>query len=267
VTTIPTGTDTLLCEVTDGIATVTFNRPDKHNALSMEMQAGVPVVAVALSQDPDVRVVVMTGAGDRAFVSGADISEFGDRRTEVDARAAYDRSTGSMLSAWRELTKPVIAMVRGYCLGGGLLTALQADLRIAADDAQFGIPAAKLGLGYSAGGVESLARVVGASWAAELLFSARRIDAETAVRIGLVNHVVPSESLRDEVMDLAAGIAANAPLTIAAVKAALTQLGRPAAEHDQARVQAMVEACFRSDDYREGQRAFLEKRPPNFTGS
>ena len=199
-------------------------------------------------------------------MSGADISEFGERRTEIAARAAYDRSSGVMYTSWRAIPKPVIAMIRGYCIGGGLLTALQADLRIAADDAQFGVPAAKLGLGYPAGGVEVLHGVVGSSWAAEILFSARRIDAATALRIGLVNRVVPVDRLHDEVMDLAATITANAPLTIAAVKAALVELARPAVEQDLANVGPLVEACFRSDDYLEGQRAFAEKRPPEFTG-
>ncbi len=266
-TTIETGTDTLLCEVHDGIATITFNRPDKHNALSMEMQGAVPPLAQMLAEDPAVRVVVMTGAGERAFVSGADISEFGERRTAVEARAKYDESSGAMFTSWRRIPKPVIAMIRGYCIGGGLLTALQADLRIAADDAQFGVPAAKLGLGYAAGGVDLLQRAVGSAWAAEILFSARRIDAATALRIGLVNRVVPVDTLRDEVMELAGSITANAPLTIAAVKAALGQLARPTGEQDLASVQSLVEACFRSDDYLEGQRAFAEKRAPEFKGS
>jgi enoyl-CoA hydratase/carnithine racemase len=266
VSTIDTGTATLLCDVADGVATVTFNRPEKHNALSMELQAGVPPLVRALDADPSVRVVVLTGAGDRAFVSGADISEFGERRTAAEARVAYDRSTAAMFEAWRSLRVPVIAKIRGYCIGGGMLTALQADLRIASTDAQFGVPAARLGLGYAVGGVSALQRVVGSSWTAEILFSARRLDAETALRIGLVNHVVAPEVLDDEVAALAAAITANAPLTVAACKAALIELGRPAGEQDLDRVHAMVEACFRSADYKEGQRAFAEKRAPVFAG-
>jgi enoyl-CoA hydratase len=264
---IDTGTTTLLCDVSDGVATVTFNRPEKLNALSMELQGAVPPLAQRLEADPEVRVVVLTGAGDRAFVSGADISEFGERRTAVEARAGYDRSVGGMFEALRGLTKPVIAKIRGYCIGGGMLTALQADIRVAAVDAQFGVPAAKLGLGYQVGGVAALQRVVGPSWTAEILFSARRIDAETALRIGLVNRVVAVDELDATVADLAAAITANAPMTVAACKAALTELARPDAERDLDRVNAMVEACFRSDDYREGQRAFAEKRPPRFTGA
>jgi enoyl-CoA hydratase/carnithine racemase len=264
--TVDTGTTTLLCDVVDGVASITFNRPEKHNALSVELQAAVPPLVRALEADPAVRVVVLTGAGDRAFVSGADISEFGARRTAVEARADYDRSVGGMFEALRGLTKPLLAKIRGYCIGGGLLTALQADIRIAADDAQFGVPAARLGLGYQAGGVAALQRVVGPSWTAEILFSARRIDAETALRIGLVNRVVAVDALDAAVDELARAITANAPLTVGACKAALTELGRPEGERDLGRVHAMVEACFRSDDYLEGQRAFAEKRAPRFEG-
>ena len=266
-TAIDTGTATLLCDVVDGVATVTFNRPEKHNALSMELQGAVPPLAQVLDADPAVRVVVLTGAGDRAFVSGADISEFGERRTAVEARASYDRSAGAMFEAWRGLSKPVIAKIRGYCIGGGLLTALQADIRVAAADAQFGVPAAKLGLGYQVGGVAALQRVVGPSWTAEILFSARRVDAATALRIGLVNRVVPVAELDSSVDELAEAITANAPMTVAACKAALTELARPDVERDLDHVNAMVEACFRSNDYLEGQRAFAEKRPPTFTGT
>ncbi|MET0276385.1 MAG: enoyl-CoA hydratase [Acidimicrobiia bacterium] len=265
-TTIDTGTDTLRCDVDGGVATITFNRPEKHNALSQEMQGAMPPLAQRLANDPDVRVVVMTGAGDRAFVSGADISEFGEQRTEAEARAAYDLRSTAMFSAWREIPQPVIAMIRGYCIGGGLLTALQADLRIAADDAQFGVPAARLGLGYAPSGVEALHRIVGPSWTAEILFSARRIDAATALRIGLVNQVVPVDELHATVGDLTSAITANAPLTIAAVKGALRELALSPMERDFERVAPLVEACFRSEDYLEGQLAFAEKRPPVFKG-
>jgi enoyl-CoA hydratase len=237
-----TGTDKLLVEVSGPIATLTFNNPAKRNALSSDLRAALPGALAALQADDDVRVVVVTGAGDKAFVSGADISEFGQQRTSP------------------------AAMIRGFCMGGGLLTALQADIRIAADDSQFGIPAARLGVGYGFGGVTALIDLVGPAWTAEILFSARRFSAAEALTMGLVNRVVPVPDLRDAVMSLAADIARNAPLTIAAAKAAIREAGRSPDRRDVARVSALVEACFRSEDYQEGQRAFAEKRPPNFTG-
>jgi enoyl-CoA hydratase len=261
-----TGTDKLRVAVTTGIALVTFNNPAKRNALSSEIRAALPGVLASLEADPSVRVVVVTGAGDKAFASGADISEFGQQRTSPEARADYDRGQAALAGAWAGLTKPVIAMIRGFCMGGGLLTALQADIRIASDDSQFGIPAARLGLGYAFSGVTGLITLVGPAKAAEILFSARRFSAAEALQMGLVNQVVPGDALHETVYGLASAIAGNAPLTVAAVKAAIREASRPAEERDLARVNAMVEACFRSADYLEGQRAFAEKRPPTFTG-
>jgi enoyl-CoA hydratase len=261
-----TGTDKLLVEVSGHVAIVTFNNPAKRNALSAEIRAALPDLLAALNADPDVRVVVVTGAGDKAFVSGADISEFGEQRTSPDARASYDRAQAAVAAAWTGMDKPIIAMIRGFCIGGGLLTAMQADIRIASDDSQFGIPAARLGLGYGFSGVTALMNLIGPSWAAEMLFSARRFSAAEALQMGLVNRVVPAGSLRETVLDLADSIARNAPLTVAAAKAAIREAARPAERRDLTRVEAMIETCFRSADYLEGQRAFAEKRPPEFTG-
>jgi enoyl-CoA hydratase len=265
-TTIDTGTDKLLLDVDDGIALVTFNQPEKHNALSLAIRTALPPTLRRLQEDPGVRVVILTGAGDKAFVSGADISEFGDLRTSPEARAEFDRVGAESAAAWLGLEKPIIAMIRGYCIGGGLLTAMQADIRIAAEGSQFGIPAARLGLGYGYGGVESLVALVGAGWAAEILFSARRLTAEEALRIGLVNRVVPVDELRPTTMELAGMIAENAPLTVAACKVAITQSRLPPERRQMAHLADMIEACFRSQDYREGQLAFAEKRTPRFTG-
>jgi enoyl-CoA hydratase len=265
-TTHDTGTDMVLCEVDDGVATVTFNNPSKHNALSAEMRHALPGLLQWLQQSPEVRVVVLTGAGDRAFVSGADISEFGDQRTSPEARATYDATFADAGRAWQALEKPIIAMIRGYCIGGGLVTALNADIRIAADDAQFAVPAARLGLGYQYWSIEPLVGLIGWANTSELLFSARRYTAAEAHHMGLVNRVVPVDHLRDEVMDLARAICANAPLTVAACKVGIQQARRDPDRRDLDKVHAMVEACFRSDDYKEGQAAFIEKRTPDFQG-
>jgi enoyl-CoA hydratase len=260
-----TGTDKLRVEVDGGIGLLTFDDPATRNSLSAEVRAALPAALDALAADDGVRVVVVTGAGG-AFVSGANIAEFGEQRTTPEARRAYDAVAAAAGRAWAGLDKPIIAMIRGYCIGGGLITALQADIRIASDDSRFGIPAARLGLGYGMGGVQALLEVVGPARAAEMLFSARRLTAAEALQAGLVNRVVPAADLEGEVTALAQDIAANAPLTVRACKVALREARRDPGKRDLARVAELVEACFRSDDYREGQRAFLEKRPPRFTG-
>ena len=261
-----TGTDKLLVDVTGRVAVVTFNNPGKRNAVSSGMRAALAGLLGALQADGEVRVVVLTGAGEKAFASGADISEFAEQRTSPAARAEYDSGQAALDRSWGSLEKPVIAMIRGFCMGGGLLIALQADIRIASDDSQFGIPAARLGLGYGFARVATLMNLIGQAWASEVLFSGRRFSAAEALQMGLVNRVVPAAGLRDEVMRLASSIAGNAPLTVAACKAAIREAGRSPERRDIARVEAMIEACYQSDDYREGQRAFAEKRPPAFTG-
>jgi enoyl-CoA hydratase len=265
-TTHDTGTEMLRCEVDDGVATVTFDNPEKHNALSGEMRHALPGALQWLQANDEVRVVVLTGAGDKAFISGADISEFGEQRTAPEARAAYDATFAEAGRAWHALEKPIIAKIRGYCIGGGLVTSLNADIRIAADDAQFAVPAARLGLGYQYGSIEPLVELIGWANTSELLFTARRYSADEAHHMGLVNRVVPVDRLDTEVDDLARRICANAPLTVAACKAGIQQARRPPERRDLDRVHAMVEACFDSEDYREGQAAFLEKRTPNFQG-
>ena len=259
-------TDKMQAHVEDGIGWMIYNNPARHNAMSLEMQQAVPTILEAFRDDPDVRVVVVTGAGGKAFVSGADISEFGEKRTAPEARAVYDDAAAAAGRAWSSVEKPIIAMIRGFCIGGGMITALSTDIRIAAEDSQFGVPAARLGLGYGYGGVEKLNSVVGPAWTAEILYSARRLNAAEALAIGLVNRVVPADQLESTVRDLAAQIAANAPLTLRAFKAALHEVQRDPSKRDLDRVATMIEACFRSDDYKEGQQAFLEKRPPTFRG-
>ena len=259
-------TEKMLAHVEDGIGWMTYNNPARLNAMSLEMQQTVPLILDAFQQDPSVRVVVVRGAGDRAFVSGADISEFGEKRTSPEARDVYDRAAADAGAAWAAVEKPIIAMIRGYCMGGGMITALSTDMRIASVGSQFGVPAARLGLGYGYAGVEKLVALVGPAWTAEILFSARRLSDKEALRIGLINRLVPADELESAVRELAGQIAANAPLTIRACKAALQQTQTWPEERDLAHVTEMIEACFRSEDYVEGQAAFMEKRAPSFRG-
>jgi enoyl-CoA hydratase len=255
----------MLAQVADGIGTVTFNQPDKHNAMSVAMWDGLVAILASFAEQPDVRVVVMIGAGEKAFVSGADISEFDAKRADSDAQRDYDRLTSGGRAKLAAFPKPLIACIRGWCLGGGLGIAMQADLRIASSDSVFGIPAARLGIAYGAGMTEALISLVGPAHARMLLYSARRIDAAEATRIGLVNQTVPTESLETTVYDLARTIAQNAPLSIAAAKMITGQVMRGAAR-DLAAIDQAVAACFDSADYREGRRAFAEKRPARFEG-
>ncbi len=259
-------TNKMLARVEDGIGWMTYNNPDRHNAVTLDMQRAIPGILGAFQADPEVRVIVITGAGEKAFVSGADISEFGEHRTSVEARAEFDSVSSCAWRAWQQVEKPILAMIRGYCIGGGLATAIQADMRVAAEGSVFGIPAARLGIGYRIELLEPLVALVGPAWAAEILYTARRLSAEEAHRIGLVNRVVPISELAAQVQDLAMTIAANAPMTIRASKVALRELQRQPATRNLDLVHELTEACFRSDDYVEGQRAFLEKRAPRFQG-
>jgi enoyl-CoA hydratase/carnithine racemase len=263
---VETGTEKMLAHVEDGIGWMIVNNPERHNAMGVEMFAAVPQILNAFQDDPDVRVVVVRGAGERAFVSGGDISQFGERRTAPEDRADYNRGSNLSWGAWDALDKPVIAMIRGYCLGGGLLLAMKADIRIASAGSQFGIPAARLGLGYPLSGVEALMALTGPASTAEILFSARRLKADEALQAGLVNRVVADDQLEAEVLALAAAITANAPLTVRACKVAIREARRQPSERDYDRLEKLIEECFLSDDYREGKAAFMEKRTPEFNG-
>ncbi|MEX0761774.1 MAG: enoyl-CoA hydratase [Dehalococcoidia bacterium] len=259
-------TDRMLAHIENGVGWITFNQPQKRNAVSYDMWLAIPEIVNAFTADDDVRVVVMKGAGDRAFVSGADISEFEDKRSSTDAVEKYDQATAAANAALKSLEKPLIAAIRGYCIGGGVAVALTADLRISADDGQFAIPAARLGLGYGYRGIRELVQIVGPSHAKEIFFTARRFTAQEAKDMGLVNRVVPAGDLESTVREIAEQIAANAPLTIRAAKAAVTEATKDPADRDLAKIEAMVAECFASQDYIEGRRSFMEKRPPNFKG-
>ena len=259
-------TERMIAEIDNGIGWVTFNNPARLNAMSMEMVEAIPTIFKTFQNDDSVRVVVTRGAGDRAFVSGADISEFEEKRASADARKIYDERSAEAAEAMKAFDKPTIAMIRGYCIGGGLMMALRADMRIGADDSQFGIPAARLGLGYGFGGVTGLVDLIGPAYANEILFSARRFQAEEALRIGLINRMVPVSELEDTVRELAQTIAGNAPLTIKAAKYAIREKLKDPENRDMAGIASRVEACFQSEDYIEGRRAFMEKRPAKFQG-
>jgi enoyl-CoA hydratase/carnithine racemase len=256
----------MLAEIEDGIGTITFNNPDKRNAMSLEMWRGLVEILDRFEADPAVRAVVLTGAGPKAFVSGADISQFGEQRADAAAQQTYDALTSAGRDRLAAFPRPVIARIRGFCLGGGVGIALQADLRIASEDAEFGIPAARLGLAYGAGMVRQLVALVGPAHARMLLYTGSRIDAAEAERIGLVNRTVRAEELADTVSELARTIAANAPLSVRAAKLAVSAAEAPGSIDDSL-VQAAIATCFDSADYREGRAAFAAKRSPIFNGT
>lgn len=259
-------TDRLLAEKKDGIGWITFNNPARHNAVSFEMWLKLPVVLAEFVADPDVRVIVLKGAGEKAFVAGADISQFKEKRSSDDAVREYNAAADNASKALQECAKPTIAMVRGYCIGGGTAIAVNCDMRIASEDAKFGVPAGKLGLGYRFVGIKRLTDVVGPQFTAEIFFTARQFTAQEALQMNLVNRVVPAAELEKYTIDYATTIANNAPLTLASVKASIIECLKDPATRDLDRLQQMVDACYKSEDYKEGQAAFAEKRKPVFKG-
>ena len=263
---ITLSTQKILADIRDGIGWLTFNQPERRNAVSLEMWQGIGDALELFQNDGAVRVVVMKGAGGKAFVSGADISEFDAQRANAEQRRQYGETSARGGRSLAQLDKPLLAMIQGYCIGGGLAIALNADVRFATPGSTFGIPAAKLGLGYEYAGTAALARLVGPSHARDILFSARFLDAEEALRIGLINFVVSESELEARVQAYAATIAANAPLTIRAAKASLKAFERYSDVAAARDIAPLVDACFDSNDYKEGRRAFAEKRKPRFEG-
>jgi len=251
----------------DHVAWVTFRNRERLNALRLEMWESIPQIMRDLGADPAVRVCVLRGAGEGAFASGADISEFETRRKDAPSAAAYEAVTGQAFAALTGFEKPLLAMVHGVCIGGGLAVALSADVRLVSTDARFALPAARLGLGYHASGIARLVQIVGPSAAAEICFAALQYDADEALRLGLVNRVLPKEDLDGFTRAYAAAMASNAPLTQRAAKVAIREALADPADRDPAVAERLIAACFESADYAEGVRAFHEKRKPRFGGA
>lgn len=248
------------------VATITFNNPARHNAVSLEMWQRFEQLLSEYEADPEVRALVVTGAGGKAFVSGADISKFEDERATEAAVKVYNATSARAYDKLSRFPRPTIAKIQGYCIGGGANVAVCCDLRICTADSKFGIPAARLGLGYGYTGVSRLSNIVGISRAMELFYTARQVPAQEAYDMGLVNRVVATGELDAAVDEWTGMIAANAPMTIGTIKAVVQEIVKPESQRDLGKLDRMVEDCFRSEDYIEGRRAFMEKRKPQFKG-
>jgi enoyl-CoA hydratase len=249
-----TKTEKILARKERRVGTIIFNNPERHNAVSLDMWAAVSRILERYASDEEVRVVVLKGAGGKAFVSGADISKFESQRATLDATKHYNVTVEKAYSAIEDFPKPTIAMIEGYCIGGGV------------GNSRFAVPAAKLGLGYSFNGLRRLINVVGPAFAREIFYTARQYSAEDARIMGLVNRVVPQAGLERYVHDYADTIAGNAPLTVTSVKSIIKEVLKDESKRDLACCTAAVEQCFASNDFIEGRRAFMEKRKPAFTG-
>jgi enoyl-CoA hydratase/carnithine racemase len=259
-------TDKLVAEKDGAVGRIIFNNPERRNAISYEMWRAIPIVLDDFAADGTIRVVVLSGTGGKAFSAGADVSQFESKRSSKDAAAEYNAAVQQASDRLKHFDKPTIASIEGYCLGGGLGVALGCDLRIAADDARFAIPAARLGLGYRYNSIRTLVDLVGPACAKEILLVARQFNADEALAMGLVNRVLPRSQLTDYVQDYAGRIAENAPLTLLAIKNIVDQTLKDPDARDLEMCDELVDRCFASEDYKEGRRAFMEKRKPKFTG-
>jgi len=260
-------TEKILVQRDGTIARIIFNQPEKRNAVSLEMWEAVEQALAEFEADPTVRILILSGAGGRAFVSGADISKFESERSTEEAVAHYNATTKRVYDAVESFSKPTIAQIDGFCVGGGVALALCCDLRICGAGSNFAIPAAKLGLGYGFPGINRLVNTVGPAFAKEIFFTARRFDAEEARVMGLVNRVVPDDAVAQTAVETANMISANAPMTVGSVKFIVGEVLKDESARDIAACNRKVKECFDSADYIEGRRAFLEKRKPEFVGA
>lgn len=260
-------TEKMLSRIEGRVGIMTFNNPEKHNAVSFEMWEVAERILDGFINNPEVRVIVLTGAGGKAFVSGADISKFESERASEEAVAKYNALVDKVYTQIYQMKKPTIAMIRGYCIGGGLNLAICCDMRFATESSKFALPAAKLGLGYGYNGLRRYIETIGAPATKEIFFTARQFTAAEAYRWTMINEIIPDADLETHVMGVANMIADNAPLTIATIKASTVEILKNDADQDIAKCDAMVAACFASADYKEGRKAFAEKRKPQFTGA
>jgi len=256
----------LLIEKRGAVGWIIFNQPAKRNAINGAMWRGIAPAMAQLEADREVRCIAFRGAGSEAFASGADISEFEEIRAQKEAVAEYDELLDQVLHAIQDSRKPSVAMIHGFCMGGGLEVALACDLRYCGRSGQFGIPAAKLGLAYNVEGHKRLIETVGHARAREIMFLGRRYSADEALAMGLVNGVFEDDALEREVSSLISQLCSNAPLAIANSKTIIEEYVKSSGEPDQARMAAAIERCAKSADYQEGRRAFMEKRRPAFEG-
>jgi enoyl-CoA hydratase len=254
----------LLTRADGSIGWLTLNQPERLNAVRLDMWRALPAAVASLEADSRIRVILVHGAGDKAFASGADIAEFETTRRDSASNHAFTAAVSAATSAIATSPLPVIAMIRGYCIGGGMVIASACDMRIASEGARFGVPAARLGLGYELDNLKRLVGLVGSGVVMEMLAAARQFTAQEAFAAGFLNRIVPEQALEQTARDMASLVSANAPLTIAAAKLASRAAADPALD---AQAQAAIDTCFDSADYREGRAAFGEKRPPAFKGS
>ncbi len=256
----------ITAETSGSIGWLIWNNPDKLNALSPGMYEDALTVIEAYETDPAIKVVIMRGAGRKAFISGADIKSFDKTRADVETARKAAKVPALLRRKLLDLEKPLIAMIYGYCLGGGLGMALNADLRFASSDAQFSVPAAVRGIAYAPEGLKQLVDLVGPSVAKDIMFSARRLKTDEALRVGLINRVVDADELEAVTVAYAETLAANAPLSVRASKYFINQLGLERDQRDEARMDAMQREAENSEDFKEATQSFVEKRKPVFQG-